>query len=266
MNRRTLSITAHASVIPSREPNWNAGISPTARRKNPRIWQLALGAVEKLFALTPERPRSIIVATALGALDETRCFLDSVFVAGFASPRNFIASVHNSMAGKIATDYAIPGANLTFCEGANSLVAALNAAMLLDASELPVLIVAVEERLELLDKLGPYLNNGCKPYIGEPGWPDGAMALLCRREENEPRVSVAGPTIITGTNPQAECDRMTTGLGTTCTTTIPLSQSSTSFFAPALTLANTLDTIADSVRICSYSPASGSAAILELCP
>ena len=82
-------------------------VPASLKRRDPRIWQMAYVATHRAIESSPLKPRSIVVATALGALDETKNFLDGVFSDGLGSPRNFIASVHNSMAGKIAQEFKI---------------------------------------------------------------------------------------------------------------------------------------------------------------
>ena len=266
MKRPPLTILSHAATIPQREREWNAHIPSSVSRRSPRIWQLAMVAAQRVCAAVPRQPRSVLAATALGALDETRLFLDSIFVSGFASPRNFIASVHNSMAGKLATDLSIHGTNLTFCEGANSLAAALVAAQLLESDDLPVLIVAVEEHLELLDTLSPHLAASCHPWFGSPGWPDGALALVCDRNGRGPSIAAAGPCLVADRCRHQACASLHTSLDLRTVPLPPLEQTSTSPFAPSLAIADALDRLNEPVRIGSYTPSSTAVAVVDLMP
>jgi hypothetical protein len=152
-------------------------------RRDPRIWRMAHVAVSRCLASTSERPRSIFAATAFGALEETRVFLEGIFTSGFGSAKSFIASVHNSMAGKLAVDFSVAGPNLTFCDGPNSLASAVGGTDLLDECDFPVLIVAIDEKIELLRTLMPHLSPECRPLVGD-AWEEAAAAFMISRKED----------------------------------------------------------------------------------
>ena len=130
-----MPILAAACVEPDADPSWSASLPAAIKRRDPRIWQMAYAAAHRVVSNGTAVPASIVCATALGALDETRNYLDGVFKDGFGSPRHFIASVHNSMAGKLALEFKIAGPNLTVCEGQNSFASALAAASLLSPED-----------------------------------------------------------------------------------------------------------------------------------
>jgi hypothetical protein len=260
------TIESHAAIIPALNPQWNEAISAAERRRTPRIWQLALQATAQALAGCEQRPRSVIVATALGTLDETKNFLDSVFVKGFASPRNFIASVHNSIGGRVALDFSITGPNLTLCDGPNSLASALVSVDLLPDEALPALVIAVEEHIPFLDIIHPHLSEPCTRALAKE-WQDGAVALVVSRQQREGglRIAAAGPLHI-DTDPHQACrDHAQMLFGEQCTLLLPDS-SSTSFFEPALALARLCDNPPPKPTvICSWSPSAGAIALVQLC-
>ena len=164
-------------MFPGMDDSWTVEIPSSMKRRDPRIWQMAAVSVGRALAGGASRPRSIIVGTALGALDETRQFLDGLFSDNVGSPKHFIASVHNSMAGRIAQEFAIPGPNLTVCDGANSFASAVALCGLLTKADFPVLVVAVDETMELLDHLAVHLTPLCQK-IFKTGKQEGSVAFV----------------------------------------------------------------------------------------
>lgn len=183
-----------AKVTPHNDNEWQNEIPKAMKRRAPRIWRMAHVAVSRALSELDIKPKSIITSTALGALDETVGFLNGSFTDGFGSPRNFIASVHNSMAGNLAMSFDIKGPNLTVCDSQNSLASSLVSASFLNESDFPVLLIAVDERTELLDNLYENFSPDCKDVI-DPNWVEGAVAFLIdRSDSNELEISADGPT------------------------------------------------------------------------
>lgn len=149
-----------------------------------RILQIAYVAALRIIQnLSPEQlPNSVVVATAFGALDETKNFLDGVYSDGFGSPRNFITSVHNSIAGKVALEFKIKGPNITICDGQNSLASAIGAVDLLLPENFPVLLLCIDERIELLDTIVDSFNRSGK-NCGTSSWKDGCVGFLIGESE-----------------------------------------------------------------------------------
>jgi hypothetical protein len=174
---RPLTILGSGAAIPATDATWENRVPAAMKRRDPRIWRMAYAAAAQALTGARSKPQSLCVATALGALDETKSFLDGVFSDGFGSPRNFIASVHNSMAGKLAMEFSIDGPNLTFCDGPNSFASAIAAASLLSADLLPCLVVAVDESIPLLRDLAAHLPKECA-LGSESTAHEGAVALL----------------------------------------------------------------------------------------
>jgi len=260
-----LSVMSVSAVIPSREQTWADSVPSQMKRRDPRIWQLAHTASKRAVETANSRPKSVIAGTALGALDETKNFLDMLFKEGFGSPRNFIASVHNSMAGKIALDLEIPGPNLTVCDGHNSFASALATAALLDYESFPVLLLIIDEHIELLDILKPSFSDRCIPYIKE-NWEEAAVAFVIDRQNSDSKVGIrsAGPVPVNNKSPVKVCMELA-GLPTQKSDHLIFEESCFSFVQPAITAFDLISTgFTGSKTIGSYSPTSKSAAIVEI--
>jgi hypothetical protein len=265
---KPLSIIAYASVRPFSEPDWDKDIPAAQKRRNPRIWQMASRTASRALSQSSLTPESLIVATALGALDETRLFLEGIFIQGNGAPRNFISSVHNSMAGKIAIDLKIPGPNLTVCDGQNSLASAIKTASLLNVEDMPVLIIAVDETLELLQKLSEHFADNCKPFLSSIH-EDGAVAFLCNHQSTTalPRFSSIGPLPVSHNCPQSACIELAAKYLKPGCSIIDASQASTSFIKPAFTVEDILRHNQKSSRyaIGAYCPSATAASLIEVC-
>jgi hypothetical protein len=262
---RPLHVTAIGRVVPAQEPDWNAGISPGDKRRSPRIWQMASIAAARALEGQPQ-PRALLTATALGALDETRAFLQKVFVDGLGSPRNFIASVHNSMGGKLAQDHDIRGPNLTLCDGQNSLASAIVAADLLADEDFPALIVAVDENIQLLEDLLPFFSPQCRAHV-QAGWNDAAVALLCTRQSEVSMGTVAayGPVVAAAEDAQSVRDQFAASLPDS-TRLLDLGDTCASFIHPALAVHDLLaGGKAGRAAVPSHAPTSGATAAVEVC-
>ena len=264
---RPIALEAAGRVVPSEQPQWAESLSAAERRRSPRIWQMASVAVSRALEQNSATPRSLVVATALGALDETRNFLELVFTEGHGSPRSFIASVHNSMAGKLAQDLSIAGPNLTICDGQNSFAAAIGALDLLADHDLPSLLVTVDENTTLLERLHPYLSTECRGYL-HSGWPDGAVAFVCTRQRRGrvPTLRAAGPATLEDSSPEETCRALAEDAFGPDIPLIPLTTSATSYLQPAL-LTYELITRREQPHIVipSYAPTAHAAAAIEIC-
>jgi hypothetical protein len=261
----SLRVIASGNVQPHADPAWDALVSPADKRRSPRIWQLASTAAARALTGTELRPRALVSATALGALDETRLFLDRLFSENLGSPRNFVASVHNSMAGKLALDLGIQGPNLTLCDSHNSLAAAVAAAQLLDEADLPVLIVAVDENTALIEQLTPYFSAECQAVLAR-GWKDGAVAFLCDRGEGGPRIDSLGPAPKGEASAQQACALLAAPITAQGAQLLQLAETCTSFLQPALVAEQLLrEKRSCRYAIPSYAPTCETVAVLDLC-
>jgi len=264
---RYFSIISAAAVIPSVDEAWAGEIPASMRRRDPRIWHMAHVAVARCIAKSQSHPASILTATALGALDETKNFLDGIYSDGFGSPKNFIASVHNGMAGKLSLDLKIPGPNLTLCDGPNSFASAIAACECLYASDFPVLVVAVDESVELLDRLSPHLSEPCRRVIAGSKR-EGAIAFILSDTlaGGYPRIGSTGPLFIGNVKPDEAFNNNIPNAGGTPTVIMP-TEAGGGFIAAAV---GAFDFIADPRRartvIGSFSPSSKSISLIDLCP
>ena len=260
-------ITCGCFVSPAAQANWAESVPPAMKRRDPRIWQMAYAAAKRVIDLCPSAPppRSIVVGTALGALEETRLFLDGVYTDGLGSPRSFIASVHNSMAGKLALEFKIGGPNLTLCDSHNSFASAIIAADLLDDADFPVLLCIADERIALLDELRTHLSRRCQPYLSDH-WEEGAAAFLLSAAPaaGETAVRAFGPFPAERHDPDAVCRELMEKAGCDASLEIHVAEHSTSFIQPAISAVKMLERGAASGVIGSYSPTTGAVAVVEL--
>jgi hypothetical protein len=265
--KRFLSLTAYHAVFPDRCDDWKSPVPASMKRRDARIWQLAYAAavpVVNKFGARP--PRSIIVGTALGALEETRQFLEGVFTDGFGSPRNFISSVHNSIAGKLALEFKVRGPNLTLCDGHNSLASAITAADLLTDVDFPALICIIDERITLLDELRPHFSNRCCHYLAD-NWEEAAVAFMVDDSgETGIPLRAFGPVCTRQRNPETACRTLITQAVPDFSGKFLFGESTTSFVQPAVTAASVLENSGVHTIIGSFSPTSGAVALVEIAP
>jgi hypothetical protein len=260
----SLSIIAADAVIPPQDTTWQSEVPAHLKRRDPRIWHMACVAVARLLKQETRRPKSIMVGTALGALDETKNFLDGIFGDGFGSPRYFIASVHNSMAGKLALEFSIDGPNLTFCDGQNSLASAIGACAILRDDQLPALIVCIDESIPLLGEIVPRLSSGCREFLQDHAQ-EGAVALLVDKDTGggPPHIRAFGP-VFTGDREMAD---LTASLFATISpdAAVVMPASNRSFIAAALRVYGCIRTAAPGKTIIgSFSPSSHACAAIEV--
>jgi hypothetical protein len=238
------------------------------KRRDPRIWHMSYVAALRAMKNCPEKPNAIIVATALGALDETKNFLDGVFTDGFGSPRNFIASVHNSMAGKLAQEFKVAGPNLTLCDGHNSLASAIGACALLKDEDFPALVVAVDENIELLARLIPHLSPECKQALGN-NRQEGAVAFILHNKGGGfgPRIRSIGPLFIGNRSADQAFTTLFASQNPEIKTTVSLpSQARGSFLSASFAIYDIYrNQSAGNFAVGSFSPSSKAIAVVELC-
>ncbi len=260
-----LNIRGYSAAIPGADGAWQAELPAHIKRRDPRIWTMAYAATARLLKTISEKPRSLCVGTALGALDETKNFLDGVFKDGFGSPRNFIASVHNSMAGKLALEFSIDGPNLTLCDGQNSFASALAVCGLLPGDSFPCLVVAVDEAVPLLQELAPHLSIECQTGTAAMG-EEGAVALLLDRSSPAclPAIRAVTPTPVGPHTPEACAAALAESFGAKAAAVRPL-EDCRSFLSAALQVHAVLGSAGPGTFIVpSYSPSSMACAAIEV--
>jgi hypothetical protein len=236
-------------------------------RRDPRIWQIAFAAAIQAINSSVVKPRSIICATALGALDETAGFLDGVFKDGFGSPRHFIASVHNSMAGRIALELKIDGPNLTICDGQNSFASAIVSAGLIQDADFPALILCVDENTNLLNTVVPHLSSLCREYLSQD-CPEASVAFIIDRSgipDVLPVLFAAGPQPAAGRTPQETLSFIIKENNLENALMAGFPQSSCSFTAPPAAAFGLYDKKQPGTHIVgSFSPSADAAAFAGL--
>jgi len=165
------------------------GLSPSVIRRLKRLARMTLSLATAAHANTglPDIPSSVFFGTGWGALSETYDFLTRLFESDeqFASPTDFIGSVHNAPAGQVAIQFGSHGPNITTTGGDYSFEQALMMADLLagDPDE-TLFVIGADESHEVFSELfDSSVRAGETPS-------DGGGALCVKR-----RKSSAGPSI-----------------------------------------------------------------------
>ncbi|MCP3888003.1 MAG: 3-oxoacyl-ACP synthase [Desulfobulbaceae bacterium] len=137
-----------------------------------------------------ENPHSVFMGTGWGALSETYDFLDRLADTEekFASPTDFVGSVHNGPASQVAMMFKAKGANITTSGGDYSFEQALFGADLLHAdSSKPALILGADEAHTSFSPLfDPSIAKGSSLC-------DGGGALYVTRETTGAKCCVSLP-------------------------------------------------------------------------
>ncbi len=191
-----LSIKSYGAVIPSTEENWQDNLRVDIKRRTPKIWQMTHLAAERAIELSDKRPTAIVCGTTHGALNEAAKFINKLSDNDLGSPRQFISSVHNNIAGKLALDFNIKGPNITLCDSHTSLASAIITSTLL--KDEVILLIAAEEHLNVLDEI--YQNFDSKKSSMAPK--EGAVALVLTKENISDALKISAtppkPTVSEG--------------------------------------------------------------------
>jgi 3-oxoacyl-(acyl-carrier-protein) synthase len=170
-------------------------------RRLKRLSRLALAlATEASESSRPSQtPSSIFFGTSWGPLSETYHFLTKLYESNeqFASPTEFVGSVHNAPAGQVAMMLNATGPNITTTGGDYSFEQALLAASLIvcDTDD-TVLVMGADEHHQVLS---PLFDKSVQ-ISSNPS--DGGGALILRKTEKASGLRIA--LIIfenTGNNP-----------------------------------------------------------------
>lgn len=158
------------------------GLSPKVIRRLKRLARMTLSLATAAHANTgmPDIPSSIFFGTGWGALSETYDFLTRLFESNeqFASPTDFIGSVHNAPAGQVAIQFGSLGPNITTTGGDYSFEQALMMADLMagDPDE-TVFVIGADESHEVFSELfDRSVRTGETPS-------DGGGALCLKRRK-----------------------------------------------------------------------------------
>ena len=131
---------------------------------------------------------SVFLGSGWGSLSETHDFLQSLFDSNekFASPTDFIGSVHNAAAGQVALMAQATGTNLTLSGGDYSFEQALFCAQAMTRDEETTLVIGADEGH---DKFSPLFDPSA---AADKALSEGGGALILKRtaEPIGPRVSL----------------------------------------------------------------------------
>jgi 3-oxoacyl-(acyl-carrier-protein) synthase len=131
---------------------------------------------------------SVFLGTGWGSLSETHDFIQGLFESDekFASPTDFIGSVHNAAAGQIALMAQATGTNLTLSGGDYSFEQALFCAQMMAADNASMLVLGADEGHS---KLSPLFDPS---VAADKILSDGGGALILKRtpEPIGPRVAL----------------------------------------------------------------------------
>jgi len=127
-------------------------------RRLKRLPRLALALATEAFESSrlSQTPSSIFFGTSWGPLSETYHFLTKLYESNeqFASPTEFVGSVHNAPAGQVAMMLKATGPNITTTGGDYSFEQALLAASLaVRGNDDIVLVIGADEHHEILSPL-----------------------------------------------------------------------------------------------------------------
>ncbi|EFK07765.1 beta-ketoacyl synthase, N-terminal domain protein [delta proteobacterium NaphS2] len=155
-------------------------LSPGVTRRLKRLSRMGLslanGAIED--SKEDHAPDSVFFGTGWGALSETHDFLKALYETNqrFSSPTDFMGSVHNATAGRIAVKLKAKGPNITTTGGDYSFEQALMSAQLLAKhDDKPLLVLSADEFHPVLSGL----FDGSVAQADTPA--DGGGALMVRR-------------------------------------------------------------------------------------
>lgn len=179
-----------APVSPGKAPLADAvqRIGPAVVRRLKRLPIMSLGlALAAHEDAGGPAPGAVFLGTSWGALSETHDFLKQLFETDgrFASPTDFIGSVHNAPAGRVAIHFKATGPNLTTTGGDFSFEQALMSASLLgpgldsapgSGTPAPFLLMGADEAH---DRLTPLFDASAR--AAGPGLSDGGAAFVVDR-------------------------------------------------------------------------------------
>jgi 3-oxoacyl-[acyl-carrier-protein] synthase-1/3-oxoacyl-[acyl-carrier-protein] synthase II len=146
-------------------------------RRLPRMTLILAFAAKKAAGIVEKAasPGGIYFGTGWGPLTETSDFLGQLFASGeqFASPTDFIGSVHNAPASQAAIGLKATGPNITTSGGDYSFEQALfSAALVTKEGDDPVMVIGADEYHDLLSpRLDPF-------SVAEGGASDGGAAFF----------------------------------------------------------------------------------------
>jgi 3-oxoacyl-(acyl-carrier-protein) synthase len=164
--------------------NISSKLPVQAVRRLKRLPRLALALAKEAFenSRLSQTPSSIFFGTSWGSLSETYNFLTKLYKSDeqFASPAEFVGSVHNAPASQVAIMFKATGANVTATGGDYSFEQALLAATLtVRDSDDVVLVMGADEHHPVLS---PLFDKAVKISLYPS---DGGGALMMRKTKKK---------------------------------------------------------------------------------
>ncbi len=162
------------------EKEISRSLSARAVRRLKRLSRMGLSLATAAFedANDGKEPGSVFFGTGWGGLSETHDFLKALYETDerFSSPTDFMGSVHNATAGRIAIKFGAKGPNITTTGGDYSFEQALMSAHLMATEkDKPVLVMGADE-------FHPELSGVFDASVRKAATSsDGGGALLLRR-------------------------------------------------------------------------------------
>lgn len=155
-------------------------------KRLPRL-ALALATEACESSRLSQTPSSIFFSTSWGPLSETYHFLAKLYESNeqFASPTEFVGSVHNAPAGQVAMILKATGPNITTTGGDYSFEQALLAASLAVCDDQTVLVMGADEHHEILS---PLFDKSVEISSNAS---DGGGALIIRKTEHASGLRIA---------------------------------------------------------------------------
>ncbi|MFZ7125812.1 MAG: beta-ketoacyl synthase N-terminal-like domain-containing protein [Desulfobacterales bacterium] len=186
------------------------GLSPKVTRRARRLALMAMTLAAEASGPTERysTPGAVFFGTGWGAMSETHEFLNALWESDekYASPTDFIGSVHNAPAGQIAFLTGAEGPNITMSGGDYSFEQALMAAELLAPANTTTLLLGADEAHERLSRL-------LDPSTAEGISSDGGAAFILSRNPDDKGPSIALRHYETGVEQAPDPGRLVDSLG-----------------------------------------------------
>jgi len=186
-------------------------LNPRTVRRLKRLPRMALSLAAAACPSpnSGDRPQSIFFGTGWGALSETHDFLTRLFESEdrFASPADFVGSVHNAPAAQVGIEFKATGPNVTLTGTEAAFEQALDGAALLapDGGETLLVVGADEHQRNWTPLFDP------SALSGRPS--DGGGALWLKRAVAPEGLSISPVFSGSGDRNGRVVEELTAGLG-----------------------------------------------------
>lgn len=172
------------------EPDYSGIIPASYLRRMSKVIRMGAGTALKVMQNETEIPAGVIVGSGLGCYDNSILFTKEIVSkpVGSLSPTAFIQSADNTIAGLIAIILKNNAYNNTFLhKGLAFENALLDAILLADEKEEPVLVGAVDEWISSFE-----INKETKKIHSDYFIGEGASFFLIGKEKRQSRAVING--------------------------------------------------------------------------